>query len=574
MLRFTILFALATLTSCQTRAPRVETDQAASSTQVSYKAASSNAFQPALNRVKLRLEGGTATAKANEALMLESGSDALAARLHLIEHAQYSIDYQTFIWANDEASQLLAEALIQAAKRGINIRILVDYIGIAKDAEALAKVTHAHPNLQIRVYRPTARTLENGIWGSIAYALTNFKGANQRMHNKVFLVDNHIAITGGRNVENSYFDHAAVMNFKDRDALIVGPVAQSIGTAFDSFWSYRHTVPAIQLTDVASANVTRTAPPQKSRTGQKLLALKRRSHQINALANRLRSVDHVEFISDLPGKNGALLLAGGGQATEHIVRALDEAKQEVWIQSPYMVLGRKGRSFFKRFRKRNPNIPIHISTNSFGSTDNLIAYAGNVRLRDRYVHEFGLDLREYRPRPSDLRRVLPTYDWLAESKQNYTPFLCIHAKSFVVDDKLAFVGSFNLDPRSAHLNTECGLIFRDTRIASQLKREIQRDMSASNSWAIAPRALLKDISDIHMYSKEITDLSPVDLTLLSATSAFELKPGFKEVPKENPNFYRNYRDIGSFPGSPSTLTDRELKARFLKFSTRLFDPLL
>ena len=99
-------------------------------------------------------------------------------------------------------------------------------------------------------------------------------------------------------------------------------------------------------------------------------------------------------------------------------------------------------------------------------------------------------------------------------------------------------------------------------------------MSASNSWAIAPRALLKDISDIHMYSKEITDLSPVDLTLLSATSAFELKPGFKEVPKENPNFYRNYRDIGSFPGSPSTLTDRELKARFLKFSTRLFDPLL
>ena len=159
MLRFTILFALATLTSCQTRAPRVETDQAASSTQVSYKAASSNAFQPALNRVKLRLEGGTATAKANEALMLESGSDALATRLHLIEHAQYSIDYQTFIWANDEASQLLAEALIQAAKRGINIRILVDYIGIAKDAEALAKVTHA-----IRIFRSAFIALQHEPW--------------------------------------------------------------------------------------------------------------------------------------------------------------------------------------------------------------------------------------------------------------------------------------------------------------------------------------------------------------------------------------------------------------------------
>ena len=574
MLRFTILLALLTLTSCQLRAPRQETTQTTSSTRVSYETSRSNAFRPALARVKGRLERGTATAKANEALLLESGQDALAVRLHLIEHAQYSINYQTFIWANDEASQLLAEALIQAAKRGIEVRILVDYIGIAKDAKALSQVAHAHPNLQVRVYRPTARTLENGMWGSIAYALTNFKGANQRMHHKVFLVDNHIAITGGRNVENSYFDHAAVMNFKDRDALVVGPVAQSMRTAFDSFWNYRHTVPAVRLIDVAAASAAATIPRVTSRTGKKLLALKRSSTRLHALAMQLRHVDQVEFISDLPGKNGALALSGGGRATQHISRALDEATQEIWIQSPYLVIGRKGRKYFKKIRKRHPNVPIHISTNSFGSTDNSVAYAGNVRLRDRYIHEFGFDIREYRPWPSDLRRVLPTYDWLATVEQERSPFLCIHAKSFVVDDNLAFVGSFNLDPRSAHLNTECGLIFRDTHIALLLKQEIQRDMRASNSWVIAPRALLKDFSDIHMLSKEITDLSPVDLTLLDATSAFELKPGFKEVPKENPNFYLNYRDIGSFPGSPGTLTDRELKMRLLKFSTRLFDPLL
>ena len=99
-------------------------------------------------------------------------------------------------------------------------------------------------------------------------------------------------------------------------------------------------------------------------------------------------------------------------------------------------------------------------------------------------------------------------------------------------------------------------------------------MAATNSWTIAPRALLKDFSDIQMLAQEITHLSPVDLTLLDATSAFELKPGFKAIPKENPNFYRHYRDIGSFPGSPGTLTDREIKMRLLKFSTRLFDPLL
>lgn len=574
MLRFVVLLALATLTSCQINQLPREANQASASTLVSYTAASSNAFRPALDRVKRRLASGIPKAKANEALLIEGGQDALAARLHLIEQAQHSIDYQTFIWANDEASQLLGEALIRAAKRGVNVRILVDYIGIFKDAKALARVTHANPNLQVRVYRPTARTLENGIWGSAIYALTNFKGANQRMHHKVFLVDNHIGITGGRNVENSYFDHASVMNFKDRDALVVGPVAESMKAAFDSFWTYHHTVPAMKLTDVASARIMGTAPLDRSRTGRRLLALERRSKDISTLAKQLRHVEHVEFISDLPGKNGALALSGGGRATQHIVRALDEATEEVWIQSPYMVIGRKGRKYFKRFRKRNPDVAIHISTNSFGSTDNAVAYAGNVRLRDRYIHEFGLDIREYRPQPRDLRRVLPTYDWLASIKQSRKPFVCIHAKSFVVDRELAFVGSFNLDPRSAHLNTECGLIFRDERLATQLRQEIHRDMTADNSWTIAPRALFGDLTDIHMLSKEITDLSPVDLTLLNATSAFELKPGFKEVPKENPNFYRNYRDIGTFPGSPGILTDRELKMRLLKFSTKVFDPLL
>lgn len=577
-----LLLLLALLASCQNLKPPEEKPIAPPKfTPFQVTTGPSSAFTAVLKRVQRRLQQGVSPESANEVVLLESGRDALSARLHLIATAQKSIDYQTFIWADDETGHILARALITAAKRGVKVRVLVDYIGIAKDAKSLAVVTRAHPNLEVRVYRPTARTLEGGMFESIAYGLTNFKGANQRMHHKVLVVDNNIGITGGRNVENSYFDHALSMNFKDRDALIVGPVAQSMTEVFSSFWQYRHTVPAIELHDVAQAKGEFDSKILASPLGMKLIALERQSKIPStirrSIVGNLRPIKHAEFISDLPGKNGALALSGGGRATAHILRALEEAQQEVWIQSPYLVLGKKGLRYFRRFRKHHPNVTINISTNSFGSTDNLVAYAGNVRLRDRYVHEFGFNVSEYKPWPRDLRRVLPTYDWLAsESKaiKARPSFVCIHAKSFVVDDSLAFVGTFNLDPRSANLNTECGLIMRDTNLANSLREEFERDLHPSNSWIIAERALLQELNGVQMLSREVTDLSPVDLTLLDATSAYELRSGFSAVPRDHPEFHHRFRDVGVFPGSKGPLTDRELRMRLLKFSTPIFDPLL
>ena len=584
MTRFAILSCLMViLSSCQTRHPGQEAAASNPLTRRSFSATTSSgsAFAPALQRVNQRLLKGSERSAANELVLLENGQNALLSRLHLFAHAQRSIDYQTFIWANDETGQLLASALIAAAKRGVRVRILIDYMGLAKDSEALSTLAHAHPNLEVRVYRPTSRTLERGMLGSIAYALTNFKGANQRMHHKVVVIDESIGITGGRNVENSYFNHAASMNFKDRDALVVGPVAQEMKAVVDAFWNYRHTLPATALSDVVRAKTVAHPQTLASQTSEKLLALHRRALGISdtrrLVASRLRPAASVQFISDLPGKNDDILLGGGGEATTHIIRALDEAQRGVWVQSPYLVLGRKGRRFFADFRKRHPDTVIHISTNSFGSTDNLLAYAGNVRLRDRYVSEFGFLIQEYRPWPSDLRQVLPTFDWLdskAMTAETRRPFLCLHAKSFVVDDHLAFVGSFNLDPRSAHLNTECGLIVRDRKIAESLKRTLQRDMAPANSWTIARRSILHELIDAQMLAREFTDMSPLDVSLLDATSAFELQTGREPVSRDDPRFYERYRDIGSFPGSPGLLTDRELKIRLLKFSTPVLEPLL
>jgi len=543
-------------------------------------------FKPVIRTVVADLERDDSHESANYIGLLDGGEDALLARLHLIQQAKRSIDYQTFIWANDESGQLVARALVDAAKRGVKVRVLIDYIGVAKDASAMASISRAAPGLEVKVYRPMARTLERGYGETALYTLTKFKGANQRMHNKVFVVDGAIGITGGRNVENSYFNHAEVLNFKDRDVLAVGPVAEQMRTVFSDFWNHRHSVPVSSLKDVANfqAPADLTFSRLDSPTGRRLLRIeaKAREHDIvkKRLIDGLLRAGSVEFISDLPGKNGAFALNGGGHSTAHLARCLAEAQSTVWIQSPYLVLSEKGMRFFGRLRRSKPDLDIHVSTNSFGSTDSLAAYAGNVRLRDRYVQQLGFQVQEYRPHPGDLRRVLPEYDWLlrksrasGDSSQR-EPFVCLHAKSLVIDDATAFVGSFNLDPRSAHLNTEAGLLIRDPAIALLLRKRIERDCSPSNSWVIAPRAISDRVIQLQMLSREVTDMSPLDVTLMESSSAYELRPGMEPVSRDHPEFYKRFRKIGIFPGSEGSLSERELKGRLLKFSTRAFDPLL
>ena len=138
----------------------------------------------------------------------------------------------------------------------------------------------------------------------------------------------------------------------------------------------------------------------------------------------------------------------------------------------------------------------------------------------------------------------------------------------------AFVGSYNLDPRSAHLNTECGLIIEDAQWAETLKAEIQRDLQPETAWVIAPRHRADSLIVLQMLSREVTDWSPVDVSPFDAASAFELKKGFEPVAPDHPEFYQRYRDLGSFPGGKGLLEEREILGRLIKMSTPLFDPLL
>jgi len=170
------------------------------------------------------------------AYALESGEEALLARAWLGDHAQSSIDVQYFIWSSDNIGTLAAEALLRAADRGVRLRILVDDLLIDAAPKPIVALSR-HPNIDIRIYNPSGKLAQKAV-----SALTDFRGLNQRMHNKVFVVDGMVAITGGRNMAGEYYDYNHTYNFRDRDALVVGDVVKSMSDSFEEFWRSGHSV--------------------------------------------------------------------------------------------------------------------------------------------------------------------------------------------------------------------------------------------------------------------------------------------------------------------------------------------
>ena len=152
------------------------------------------------------------------------------------DHAQTSIDVQYFIWSSDNIGILAAEALLRAADRGVRVRVLVDDFLIDAPPKAMIALAR-HPNIDIRIYNPTGKLAQRAV-----NAVTDFRGMNQRMHNKVFVVDDLVAITGGRNMAGEYYDYNHTYNFRDRDALVVGDVVKSMAESFEEFWRSGHSV--------------------------------------------------------------------------------------------------------------------------------------------------------------------------------------------------------------------------------------------------------------------------------------------------------------------------------------------
>jgi len=419
------------------------------------------------------------------AYILEFGEESLVGRAWLTQHAQVSIDIQYFIWSSDNIGTLAAEQLLRAAQRGVSIRVLVDDLLIDAHDRTLL-VLAAHPNVQIRIYNPNVsvgQSFFNLIWNVI----TQFHEINQRMHDKTAIFDGIAGITGGRNMADEYFDFDAEYNFRDRDILLLGPAVSDMQHNFDEFWASPLAVP---VEDVISGRDIAISPAELELFSNELadyaadpanfepevrFAIANMSNRVGSLLEKM-SWQEVVFISDVPGKNdGSEGLRGGGLSTDKLIEAIRAAEHSILIQTPYLIMPKGGIELFAELNTRG--VSTRISTNSLASTDNVPAFSGYHRQRPRLLNA-GVELFEFKPHPGIQSSLVERYPRLAGNN----PVFAIHAKSMVIDNRLVFIGTFNLDPRSANLNTEVGVLIESEELARQLTAAIERDMLPENSW--------------------------------------------------------------------------------------------
>lgn len=526
--------------------------------------------------------------------LLDESEPALVARLNLIRAARRSIDVQTYIWDSDDAGLLVLDELIRAARRGVQVRVLADQLAAFGDLALLDRLARASPNFQLRLYNPTFHDAHTSAAQWVAGIACCFFKFNQRMHNKLLLVDDRVGITGGRNYQNRYFDWDPTFDYVDRDVLVGGPAAHAMADSFAVFWQHRRSVALTHLRDlnryiVAHPDAAGWTTPHYDHP-QRVYRVQQEASDTawltaHVLDHSLQT-GHVEFFSDFPAKTDKPHELGAREFTHHVMEMVSGAQREVVLQTPYLVLSKRARRIFKRLQGNASPPRIVVSTNSLASTDAFAVYAMSYKHRKRYLTRYGFEIYELKPHalgpaaanayasmevgdgavsagvPASPRRTrqermkLESHGVLGGRGRNQpAPLLSegrrfgLHAKSIVVDDRFSMVGSHNFDPRSDHYNTEAGVVIYDQRFATQLRQSILRDITPENAWVIAPRRpVVPVLSAVNQTIGEVSERLPLfDLWPFRYATSYELKPGCQPLRINDPAFYTCYVPVGDFP---------------------------
>ena len=408
--------------------------------------------------------------------ILEYGLESLVARAALADAADRTIDAQYYIYDSDEAGSILAEHLLEAADRGVRVRLLLDDYNLGSDSELIA--LSLHPMIQVRVFNPT---LVRPHWARLLEYALHFHSATRRMHNKLFIVDNEFTVLGGRNVGNDYFSVRANSVFRDFDILIAGPATAQASTAFDQYWNSPWSVPA------AALSVRHRTAADLDKLRHKLKARVKNAERFE----EEYAAGHDRYVKDLAG-DGASLVWGHGEIvtdppekiaettpqTRPVARRLDEeierAKKEILIEAAYFVPGHDGLKLFRQLRERG--VSIRLVTSALETTDGAMVYSAYQKYRRELVAS-GVDLYEYKVHPPQERRERKWY----RLRPSYS---ALHSKVLVFDRQTAWIGSFNLDPRSHDLNTEVAVVVDSAELSARLADIIDEDRSPTRSWQI------------------------------------------------------------------------------------------
>ena len=389
--------------------------------------------------------------------LLGNGLDAFVARAVLAHVAERSIDVQYYLYHDDLVGRLLTWQLLQAADRGVRVRLLVDDMDLSgRDSGAVA--LDSHPNVEVRIFNPFSRKT-----GRTSQYVTRMGSVTRRMHNKSFTVDSQATILGGRNIGNEYFEADPDLAFADLDVIGVGPVARDVSTAFDRYWNNELAYPVSVLID---------KPPTPEETGRmrqqlnEFAAAQAGSVYLKALRNsdladKLRknevrySWGNAVVVYDLPEK----MLHDAGEKEYQLAPQLrpyaDGVRKELILFSPYFVPGEAGTSFLTDLVARG--VRVRILTNSLASNDVSVVHAGYAGYRKPLLRG-GVELYEMNKKLTREQR---------EEKKGAggSSKASLHAKSFVFDREQVFIGSMNLDPRAVVHNTEIGVVLTSREIA-------------------------------------------------------------------------------------------------------------
>jgi putative cardiolipin synthase len=396
--------------------------------------------------------------------LLPVATAALEARLALVARAEQSLDLQYFEWQGDATGRYLLGALRLAAQRGVRVRVLVDDLH-DDGAEALLSGLAGCANVSVRLFNPFVR-LRDSLAAKLASSLDDLERVNHRMHNKMFVADNALAVFGGRNIADEYFMRSPVRNFVDLDVLAAGPIVPELSASFDVFWNSEYVYPVDSVVRPAAAPAARceglaaelesTGPPPADRTvPARFAGYVQVPADLDAGRLRLVSAQAELRFDPIDKISGSRLNDRRGTVRAFVGELTRAARTEVVAVSPYFVPGKLGMETIEMLSRRG--VRMRVLTNSLAATDEPVVYGGYMRYAVPMMR-LGLELYELSPslvRQSRLGRFGGSQGML-------------HAKILIVDRASVFVGSMNIDGRSERYNTEIGLLIESPEMAAEL----------------------------------------------------------------------------------------------------------
>ncbi len=411
--------------------------------------------------------------------VLSDGAQALQMRIALARSATKTLDMQYYIAEEDTTGKLLLAAALYAADHGVRVRMLVDDLNF-KDIDRVMAALNSHDKIEIRVFNPFGSEPTSFYQRSENF-FTQIGAFTRRMHNKAMIADNQIAIVGGRNLGDEYFSASPTLQFRDIDVLAAGPITSDISASFDAYWNDSNAYPLRAL------NQQKFDPHELDVMRDELRAHWRKNADpynakpLNAtpLAAQIARDDlglvwaNAEFKVDSPEKMKVPPDQYKSPPMQRLIELMHDAQREFLITSPYFVPHQAGVDALGALVQRG--VAVKVLTNSLSATDAVAVQAGYSPYRVPLLQK-GVQLYEFKPTPGDL----PPTGGLFGSRSKAS----LHAKTYVIDRSTLVIGSMNLDPRSAHLNTELALVIHSPPLADEVAQLFDKATSPQVSYRV------------------------------------------------------------------------------------------